>query len=195
LWQPLGDNLWSMQSTNQKYIIWFQRQCEYLLGLHSEKRKVLNDKIWKKWLENNLNPKNDAHETFVLVYIKNINALVQDLTTCSQANKQNMPQYVEWSFRNTSDTHEMTLPSPQRPYNLMLMMKRRHECWWKNKDLVTSSTKRCHQRWKVAHLNTFAKNIVINKISKEWKRFQFFSHNFERIYSMGLHNKDSCIGH
>jgi hypothetical protein len=38
---------------------------------------------WKK----NVNPKNDAHETFVLVYNKNINALVQDLTTCSEANK------------------------------------------------------------------------------------------------------------
>ncbi len=140
-----------------------------------------NNTIWKKWLENNSDPKNDAHERFVLVYNKNINTLVQDLTTCSKADKQNMAPYIEWSFRNMNDAHEMTLPSPQRPYNLMLMMKRRHECWWKNKDIVISSTKRCHQRWKVAHFNTFAKDIVINKISKEWKRLQFFSHNFERI--------------
>jgi hypothetical protein len=79
-------------------------------------------------LENNLDPKNDAHETFMLVYNKNINTLVQDLTTCSKVDKQNMPPYVEWSFRNMSDTHEMTLPTPQRYYNPMLMMKRRHEC-------------------------------------------------------------------
>jgi hypothetical protein len=70
---------------------------------------------------NNLDPKNDAHETFVLVYNKIINALVQDSTTCSKVDKQNMPPYVEWYFRNINDTHEMTLPSPRRPYNLMLI--------------------------------------------------------------------------
>jgi hypothetical protein len=84
------------------------------------------------------------------------------------------PPYVEWSFKNINDAHEMTPPSPQRPYNLMLMTKRRHECWWNNKDLVTSSTTRCHQGWKVAHFNTFAKEIAINKISKEWKKIIFF---------------------
>jgi hypothetical protein len=71
--------------------------------------------------------KNDAHETFMLVYNKNINALVQDLTSCNKVDNQNMPPCVGWSFRNKNDPHEMTLPSPQRPYNLMLMMKRRHE--------------------------------------------------------------------
>ncbi len=99
-----------------------------MLGFHNEKREAPNDTIRKKWLENNLDPKNDAHETFVLVYNKNINALVQDLTTCSKVDKQNMLPYVEWFFRNINHAHEMTLPSPQRPYNLMLMMKRRHEC-------------------------------------------------------------------
>jgi hypothetical protein len=74
-------------------------------------------------LENNLDPKIDAHETFVLVYNKNINALVHDLTTCSKVDKQNIPPYVEWFSRNINDALEMTLP-----YNLMLMMKRRHEC-------------------------------------------------------------------
>jgi hypothetical protein len=63
-------------------------------------------------LENNLDPKNDAHETFVLVYNKNINALVQDLTMCSKVDKQNMPAYVELSFKNITDAHEMTFPSP-----------------------------------------------------------------------------------
>ncbi len=106
---------------------------------------------------NNLDPKHDAHETFVFVYNKNINVLVQDLTICSKVDKQDMSPYVEWSFRNINDAHEMTLPSPQRPYNMMLMMKKGHECWWKNKDLVTSSTTRCHQGWKVTHFNTFAK--------------------------------------
>ncbi len=75
-----------------------------------------------------MDPKNDEHGTFVLVYNKNINTLLQDLTTCSKVDKQNMPPYVEWSFRNMSDAREMTLPSPQRPYTLMLMMKKRHEC-------------------------------------------------------------------
>ncbi len=93
------------------------------MGLHNEKREALNDTIRKKWLENNLDPINDAHETFVLVYNKNINMLVQDLTSCSKVDKQNMPPYVGWSFRNKNDTHEMTLPFPQRSYNLMLMMK------------------------------------------------------------------------
>ncbi len=77
---------------------------------------------------NNLDPKHDAHETFVFVYNKNINVLVQDLTICSKVDKQDMSPYVEWSFRNTNDAHEMTLPSPQRLYNMMLMMKRGHEC-------------------------------------------------------------------
>jgi hypothetical protein len=77
---------------------------------------------WKK----NVNPKNDAHETFVLVYNKNINALVQDLTHV--ARRTSDATICRMVFWNMSDAHEMTLPSPQRPYNSMLMMKRRHEC-------------------------------------------------------------------
>jgi hypothetical protein len=168
-----------MQSTNQKYIILFQRQCDYLLGLHSERRKTFNNTIWKKWLENNLDPKNDAHETFVFIYNRNINTLVQDLTTCSKVDKQNMPPYIKWSFWNINETHEMTLPSLQRSYNLMLMMKRRHECW-KNKDLGTSLTMKCHVESKI-HLNRFIKEIVISKISKKFKKIQKNSHHFERI--------------
>jgi hypothetical protein len=61
-----------------------------------------------------LDPKNDAYETLMLVYSRNVDTLVQDLTINNKVDGQDMLTYGEWPFRDINDAHKMTLPSLPR---------------------------------------------------------------------------------
>jgi hypothetical protein len=94
---------------------------------------------------------------------------MQNLITSSEVDGQDLLPYVEWSFQDINDAHEMTPPSPLSLVRMSMMKNR--QGWQKGKGIVTSSMMKCHQGWKATHLNTSVKNIVINKIMEEWKGF------------------------
>ncbi len=58
-----------------------------------------------------MDPKNDAFETPMLVYNRNVDTLVQDLTINNKVDRHDMSRYGEWPFKDINDAHEMTLPS------------------------------------------------------------------------------------
>jgi hypothetical protein len=84
--------------------------------------------------------------------------------------------YVESSFGDINDAHEMTPPSPLSLVRMLMMKNRQGQR--KNKGIVTSSMMKCHQGWKAIHFNTYVKKILLIKL---WRNEEDFEKKFPQF--------------
>jgi IS4 transposase len=55
--------------------MWFHKQCDYLFKFQA-KRRINESILLQKWPRNNFDAKNNAYETLVLTYSRNLDLLI-----------------------------------------------------------------------------------------------------------------------
>jgi hypothetical protein len=66
---------WPTHPTNQNYRTWLHWQCDYLFGFQVE-RRISKSILLRKWLRNIFDIKDDAYETTIFAYNRELDLLV-----------------------------------------------------------------------------------------------------------------------
>jgi hypothetical protein len=117
-WQPFKNNPWPTHPMNQNCRKWFHRQCDYLFKFQAERKTSKLILFWK-WLNNASNVENNAYETPILAYNKELDLRVSASSiTISDVEEESSPPYpknamMDSKEKTTNSKNTTLMATPQ----------------------------------------------------------------------------------